>query len=481
MKLNKTNLEALSGAEKKEYPVKVLQFGEGNFLRGFVDWMINKTNGKGLFNGSVRIIQPLDGGLIPMLNEQDGLYSLISRGLSKGKVINEKEIITAVEKGINPYKDHGEFLESADLPELRFIVSNTTEAGIVYREGESINDAPQLSYPGKLTSILYRRFTTFKGAADKGLIIIPCELIDRNGDNLKKIVYRLASEWKLDPDFTKWLDDSCDFLNTLVDRIVTGYPKDEIDELTKEFGYTDNLIDTAEVFNLWVIEGDKKYSSEFPIAETEGCNVLWTDDMTPYRTRKVRILNGIHTMTCLPAYLYGVKTVGDCLKNETVRNFIDKAVNSEIIPSVDFDKKELKDFADDVMERFANPFIKHELLAISLNSVSKYRARVLPTVLEYIELNSGDAPELLSFSLASLMHFYKTLGKDNNDVLEFFASAYDHFDGSEDSGKKFTNTILSNEAFWGQDLTKVTSLYNKVTTYFNAIESKGIKPVMESL
>lgn len=481
MELNKINLEKISGKKKEEYPVKVLQFGEGNFLRGFVNWMIHRANEKGLFNGSVRVVQPLEGGLVKMLNDQDGLYTLIRRGISKGEVVNEREIITCIEKGLNPYTEHQAFLESADLPELRFIVSNTTEAGIAYNEGETLNDAPQVSYPGKLTALLYRRFTTFKGAADKGLVIIPCELIDRNGDNLKKIVYRLADEWNLGSDFTAWLDNSCAFLNSLVDRIVTGYPRNEVEELQKEFGYTENLINTCEVFNLWVIEGDKKYAAEFPVAEGDDCNVVWTDDMTPYRTRKVRILNGIHTMMCLPAYLYGIETVGECLKNETVRGFIDKAVDTEIIPSVDFDKKELKDFANDVMERFANPFIKHELLSISLNSVSKYKARVLPTVLEYVALNNGDAPELLSFSLASLMHFYKELGNDGQDILDFFAAAYKDFDGSEASGKAFVTKVMSNESFWGQDLTKVDSFYSKVTSYFNAIASKGIKAVMESL
>lgn len=479
MELNRLNLKKITGKEKVNYPVKVLQFGEGNFLRGFVDWMVNTTNEKGLFKGSVRIIQPLENGLINKLNDQDGLYTLISRGLFKGEVINTKEIITSVEKGINPYSNFTNFIESADLPELRFIVSNTTEAGIVYREGETLIDTPQVSYPGKLTAFLYRRFTTFGGNKDKGLIIIPCELIDRNGDNLKRIVYQLAKEWKLEDEFITWLTNSCDFLNTLVDRIVTGYPKNEAERLQKEFGYTDNLIDTGEVFNLWVIEGDEKYSKEFPL-EAAGCNVIWTDDMTPYRTRKVRILNGIHTMMCLPAYLYGVETVGDCLKNTTVRNFIEKALDEEIIPSVDFDKNDLKDFANDVLERFSNPFIKHELLSISLNSVSKYKARVLPTVLEYIQLHN-EAPSLLSFSLASLMHFYKDLGKDNDEVLEKFSDAYSNFDGSEDSGKSFVNTILSDITFWGQDLTTIKCLNQKVTKYFNDIHTKGIKKVMENL
>lgn len=473
--------------ETKEYPVKVLQFGEGNFLRGFVDWMIHKTNEAGLFQGSVRIIQPLPGGLIDMLNDQDGLYTLISRGIKDGETVRTKEIISSVEKGINPYRDFDLFLESADLPELRFIVSNTTEAGIAYNEGESINDAPQISYPGKLTSLLYRRFKTYKGAADKGLIIIPCELIDRNGDNLKKIVFRLATEWNLGDDFITWLTESNDFLNTLVDRIVTGYPKDEIKELTEELQYKDNLIDTAEVFNLWVIEGDKKYAEEFPL-EQAGCNVIWTDDMAPYRTRKVRILNGVHTMICMTAHLYGIDTVGNCLKDETINKYITKGLFEEIIPAVDFDKDELTSFASDVLERFANPFIEHQLLSITLNSVSKYKARVLPTVLEYIE-KTGNAPAVLSCSLASLIHFYKGQNEsgvshkvsDSDEVLQKFGNLWESYNNGAIKEKDFVTAVLSDTAFWGQDLDKVPNLNKTVLKYFISIKENGMVKTLKEL
>lgn len=470
-----------------DYPVKVLQFGEGNFLRGFVDWMIHRTNQKGLFKGKVRIIQPLKDGLIDMLNDQDGLYTLISRGIKDGETISQNEIISSVEKGINPYRDFDQFIESADLPELRFIISNTTEAGIAYRNSESINDKPQISFPGKLTSILYRRFKTFNGAIDKGLIIIPCELIDRNGDNLKRIVLQLAEEWKLGDDFIKWLNEANDFLNTLVDRIVTGYPKDEVEKLTKEFQYKDNLIDTAEVFNLWVIEGDSKYSEEFPLKQA-GCNVIWTDDMTPYRTRKVRILNGLHTMTCMTAHLYGIDTVGNCLKDGTINKYIEKGLYEEIIPAVDFDKDELTSFATAVLERFANPFIEHQLMSITLNSVSKFKARVLPTILEFIQ-KTDKAPEVLSCSLASLLHFYKGENEDgiahkvsdNESVLEKFNSLWHSLSNTFITEDEFVISILSDSNFWGEDLSIINTLKERVLFYFKSISENGIVKTLKDL
>ncbi len=472
---------------KPTYPVKIVQFGEGNFLRGFVDWMVHKSNKENHFNGSIRVIQPINSGMVDVLNEQNGLYTLISRGIQNGKLIQNKEIITSIEKGVNPYTDFDTFLKTAELPELRFVISNTTEAGIAYTSGESINDKPQQSYPGKLTSFLYKRYKHFSGDVKKGLIIIPCELIDRNGDTLKNIVYRLAQEWNMEKNFIEWLDKGCDFLNSLVDRIVTGYPGDEIESLAKELNYDDRLIDTSELFNLWVIEGDSKYAREFPLHES-GCNVVWTDDMTPFRTRKVRILNGIHTMICMTAYLYGIDTVGNCLKDEYIRKFIDKGLYEEIIPAVDFDKNELISFAEDVIERFENPFIEHHLINISLNSVSKFKARVLPTVLEYVE-QFNKAPEVLTCSLAALLHFYGGLKengdlipvKDDKDILDKFNDFWDQLRGNRVSDTEFVTIILSDKTMWGQDLSLNQHIYDSVLKYFNAIKHSGISKTIRGL
>ncbi|MBN2619047.1 MAG: tagaturonate reductase, partial [Spirochaetales bacterium] len=331
------------------------------------------------------------------------------------------------------------------------------------------------------------RYLHFSGDPSKGLIIIPCELIDRNGDNLKKIVYQLALEWNLEQEFINWLDSSNFFLNSLVDRIVTGYPKDDIENLTNELQYKDNLINTCEVFNLWVIEGDSKLSNELPLANT-GCNVIWTNDMTPYRTRKVRILNGVHTMMCMTSYLYGLDTVGNSLKDPIISKYIKKGLYDEIIPSVNFNEDELKSFASDVLERFANPFIEHQLMSITLNSVSKYKARVLPTMLEYVS-KFNSAPKTLSCGLASLIHFYKGINEkgeiitvsDDKDILIKFRDLWDKFDANLLDSQSLVSSILSDISFWGEDLTKNRILTNGILFYFNSIQDKGIGQTLKEL
>lgn len=284
---------------KQDRPVKVLQFGEGNFLRAFVDWIIDQLNEKGDFNGDVMMVQPLANGMGKMINDQNGLYTTVLRGVQNGKPVEEFRKITSVKGCINPYSEYDEYMAQAENPDLRFIISNTTEAGIAYHAGDRLEDKPQVSYPGKVCAFLYKRYQAFKGAADKGIIVIPCELIDKNGDNLKRIVLQYAEEWKLDKGFAAWLENACDFCNSLVDRIVPGYPRAEADAICEKLGYKDNLLDSAEIFLLWVIECHKKtHEDELPTAKA-GVNVIWTDDMSFYRTRKVRILNGAHTMLSL--------------------------------------------------------------------------------------------------------------------------------------------------------------------------------------
>ncbi|MCZ8517835.1 tagaturonate reductase [Paenibacillus filicis] len=276
------------------HPERVLQFGEGNFLRGFFNWMLHQMNQKELFNGQAVVIQPISSGMTDMINEQNGMYTLLLRGIQNGNRVEEAELITSIRRGINPYTDYKSFLHCASNPDLRFIVSNTTEAGIAYEPNDQYHHAPPSSFPGKLTVFLHKRFIAFHGDLSKGFIILPCELIDRNGDQLKQIVLRYARQWQLGEDFEEWLEHN-HFLNTLVDRIVTGYPKEEIGKLTARLGYVDHLFNTAEPFHLWVIEGDRRLSGELPLVDA-GLNVIWTNDLTPYRTRKVRLLNGAHTI-----------------------------------------------------------------------------------------------------------------------------------------------------------------------------------------
>ena len=453
-------MESLKRKEKCQLTEKFLQFGEGNFLRGFVDWMIDRLNKEADFDGGVVVVQPLAQGLIPMINEQDGLYTLYLRGLQDGQKVEETRVVDCITRGINPFENTDEFFECASNPELRYIISNTTEAGIEYKPNQNPDDFAGLTFPGRLTLFMKRRFDNKL----PGFLLLPCELIDKNGDELKACVLKYAKDFGYGDDFIKWVEEENYFTNTLVDRIVTGYPRDTASEMEKEYGYLDNIIDTAEIFHLWVIQGDKKYAEELPFDKI-GLNVLWTDDVTPYKKRKVRILNGAHTMMVLAAHLAGLETVKEAMDDELVFNFMKTGVFDEIIPTLDLPKDELIQFANDVIERFQNPFIKHYLLSIALNSVSKYQVRVLPSVLEYIKENNKE-PKCLVFSLAALIAFYRTdAANDNPDVMEFMKTAS-------------VDDILSKEEYWGTDL---SMLKDSINGYLKSIEEKGIRAAMEEV
>lgn len=478
------------------YPEKVLQYGEGNFLRGFADWMFNELNKKDLFNGKVVIVQPIKNGLVDVMNEQNGMYTLLLRGIQDGRIVEGKEIITSISRGINPYDNYTDYMKCAENPDLRVIISNTTEAGISYSPDDRLDDVPPASFPGKLAAFLYKRYKTFNGDPSKGFIIIPCELIDRNGDKLKETVLHLVHDWKLEAGFINWVKNANHFLNSLVDRIVTGYPKDEISSLTSQLGYEDKLLDTAEVFHLWVIEGDSKLSEELPFTKA-GLNVIWTDNMAPYRTRKVRILNGAHTMTVLAAYLYGKDTIKECMDDSIIRAYMEKGIYEEIIPTLDLPYNELKQFADAVLERFQNPFIKHYLLSISLNSTSKFKTRVLPSITEYVN-RKGTLPEVLTFSMAALIAFYKGVEikegsltgtrtekayKINDDtwILEIFKSLWKQFDKSFEGTRILVSAVLGNSNIWGSDLNKIQGFTEAVTGYLYNILSKGIEDTIKQI
>ena len=453
-------MERLKRKEKCQLTEKFLQFGEGNFLRGFVDWMIDRLNKEADFDGGVVVVQPLAQGLIPMINEQDGLYTLYLRGLQDGQKVEETRVVDCITRGINPFENTDEFFECASNPELRYIISNTTEAGIEYKPNQNPDDFAGLTFPGRLTLFMKRRFDNKL----PGFLLLPCELIDKNGDELKACVLKYAKDFGYGDDFIKWVEEENYFTNTLVDRIVTGYPRDTASEMEKEYGYLDNIIDTAEIFHLWVIQGDKKYAEDLPFDKI-GLNVLWTDDVTPYKKRKVRILNGAHTMMVLAAHLAGLETVKEAMDDELVFNFMKTGVFDEIIPTLDLPKDELIQFANDVIERFQNPFIKHYLLSIALNSVSKYQVRVLPSVLEYIKENNKE-PKCLVFSLAALIAFYRTdAANDNPDVMEFMKTAS-------------VDDILSKEEYWGTDL---SMLKDSINGYLKSIEEKGIRAAMEEV
>lgn len=483
----------------EKMPEKVIQFGEGNFLRAFVDYMFDALNSAGKFNGSITLVQPIEFGPITgFINEQEGLYTLLARGLEQGKEVCNKRLITSVTRCVNPYSEFETYSNCAKNPELRFVVSNTTESGIVYNKEEMVSDKPQNSFPAKVTNFLYERYKAFNGDTSKGLVFIPCELIDNNGATLKKYVLQHASDWNLEKEFVDWIENHNIFTSTLVDRIVTGYPRNDADELCEEFGYKDNLIDTSEIFHFWVIEGPTELAEELPFDKI-GLNVLFTPDAKPYKKRKVRILNGAHTCSVLAAYLCGKNTVGELMDDKKFYTYLEKALNDEIIPVLtDLDYNDLKFFADAVFDRFKNPYIQHFLLNIALNSTSKFRARVLPTIIEYFDIK-GTLPETLTFSFAALLAFYRgteikdgaLLGsrngetyeiKDDAYVLELFKDLWTNCNASDKASvNELVSKICADEKIWGQDLNKLSDFSEKVSDHLYAMVNSGMQSEIDKL
>lgn len=475
---------------KKERPVKVLQFGEGNFLRAFVDYMLDIANEKGVFDGDIVLVKPIEFGTLDRFHDQECQYTVQLRGIVDGEPKRINRIVTSVADVVDAYNEYEKYADFARLDTLRYIVSNTTEAGIVYDETDQFESNPPKTYPGKLTKFLYERYQHFNGAPDKGLVMLPVELIDDNGIHLKECVLKFAKLWKLEDAFTAWINDACVFTSTLVDRIVTGYPRDEAEELCKEFGYQDNLIVTGEPFALWVIESAKDISEEFPLPKA-GLPVIFTDNQKPYKQRKVRILNGAHTSFVLASYLCGNDIVLESMNDKLILDFIKATIFDEVIPTLTLPKKELDEFAEAVLTRFNNPYVKHAHLSISLNSVSKWRARCMPSFLGYIE-KEGKLPEHLTFSLAALMAFYtgteirdKALighrdGQEYNimddaAVLEFFAA------NSSKEPKEYVHAVLANTDFWGQDLSALAGVEEAIVSYLTDIRAVGMRRTMEKV
>ena len=508
--------------KKVSRPEKVLQFGEGGFLRAFVDWQIDIANEKAGFNGSIVIVQPLERGMVDAMNAQDNLYTTVLRGMKDGKPTVETRAITSVSRSINPYTNYDDYIALASSPDLRFIVSNTTEAGIRFDtelDGVpvTLDQKPQKNFPAKVTAFLYKRFQAFKGDTSKGMILIPCELSDQAGLNLRINILRYAEMWQLGPDFIRWFDESCDVCSCLVDRIVPGYfpllskeenGKTQAENLCEKLGYEDKLLDSAELFHFWVIESAKPHEDELPLVKA-GLSVKWVQNMDYYHTRKVRILNGAHTSSVLAAFLSGCNYVQDIVcaekvgsgfntPNASANKFMHDVIFNEIIPSIDGDQEDLKGYANDVWTRFQNPFNPHRLIEISLNSVAKYWTRCLPSITQTIA-KTGSVPKLLSFSLAALIAFYngkeiKTDEKgkqyleskrdegvygnyDVPSVLEFFAK----LNSETSDAKTIAKRVLSNVDFWKEDLTKYAGLEESVAKNLADIQTKGMKVALADI
>ncbi|MEA4876239.1 tagaturonate reductase [Anaerorhabdus sp.] len=471
----------------KKRPVKIVQFGEGNFLRAFVDYMVDIANEENMFDGSIAIVKPISYGKLDLFEKQECQYSVLLRGLVDKEEYIEKRMITSIDSIYDCTVDYTSYLSLARIETVKYIVSNTTEAGIKCDENDKFEDKPAKSYPAKLTQFLYERAETFNYDYTKGLVMLPVELIDNNGDELKKCVYETIDKWNLKPEFKKWVKESCIFANTLVDRIVTGYPRNESETIWQQEGVQDELMVAAEPFALWVIESDKPINEEFPLDKAlenkKGMSVIFTDNHKPYKQRKVRILNGAHTSFSLASYLSGNDTVLDSMNDPIIFGFMNKTINEEIIPTLDLPREDLLDFANQVEGRFKNPFIRHELLSISLNSVSKWKARCYPSVKQYIEKNH-EIPKRLSFSLAALICFYHGIRKetgylvgirneneykiqDDQDILDFF------YENKDTESLELVKCFVNKTNLFNDVELKDESI-NQISKYVTDIKLKGI-------
>lgn len=479
-----------TGYIKKEAPEKVLQFGEGNFLRAFVDYYFDCANEKAGWNGKVVMVQPRGTEHADTMNRQEGLYTLYLQGSENGKKVQQKRIISVASRCISAVRDFEELLRTACQDELEYIVSNTTEAGIVYDPEASFDQNPPVSFPAKLTRALYERYK----AGKNGLVILSCELIDNNGKELQKCVEKHIADWNLGGRFLEWIRRDNLFCSTLVDRIVPGRPQNpkEYACLEEENGYHDALMDVGECFGVWVIEGPAWLEEKLPFKKA-GLNVHVVPDVTPYKKRKVRILNGAHTGFVLGAYLAGKEIVRECMQDDVIRGFMNQMLYKEIIPTLTLDKKDLMEFAEAVSDRFNNPFVDHQLMSISLNSTSKWRARNLPSFLEYIE-EKGKLPVCLTMSLAAYIAFYsnhiqrreadglicvRAAGneykvQDDAWVLDFY---YEH---RLDKAKDLVRAVLKNERMWGQDLTMIAGLEELVVKCLEYIREHGAREAYAS-
>lgn len=464
-------------------PIKFLQFGQGNFMRGFFDWQVDLLNERTGLNAGVVVVRPRGGSGSPLLDVQDGLFTTVVRGLDEsGAPVSEYRTIACVQREINPATMYGDYLALAQLPELRFIVSNTTEAGIATNDSDAFGDAPPSSFPAKLARLLFDRYTYFNGSADKGVVLLPCELIEQNGPALKAAVLHFARLWQLDAGFAAWIDSACVFCSTLVDRIVTGFPDGEADTIAADLGYTDQFLVAAEYYYLFVIEGPAWLADELKLAGAN-LNIRLVDDITPYKKRKVGILNGGHTALVPVALLAGLETVGQAVNDEQVGAFLADTLAQEIIPALPLPQDELQQFARDVLLRFRNPYIQHRLASIALNSWSKFAARIAPQLLRYVEVQ-GQLPQRLVLALAATMRLYRgdvIALADDAATLDWFKSAWADVDSGKQSVAQLAQGWLANEKVWGRDLNAVPGLAQAVTNALARIDAQGMRGALQAL
>lgn len=469
-------------ANARRYPTRIIQFGEGNFLRAFVDWIIWNTNQKTGFNAGVTVIQPIERGMVDVLNSQDGLYHVNLQGIDKGEVVDSIQMIDVINGGLNPYTDFEAYIALAEDPDIRFVISNTTEAGITFDPACRLEDRPASSYPGKLTQLLYHRYLHFNGDLSKGLIMLPCELIFLNGKELKSCIYKYIELWQLGEGFTAWFEQACGVYCTLVDRIVPGYPKDTIAQIHERIGFEDKLVVKGEIFHLWVIEAPQSVADEFP-ADKAGQNVLFVPSEAPYHERKVTLLNGPHTVLSPVGYLSGLDTVRECVEDPQIGRFVRKVMYEELLETLNLPKEELTAFADSVLERFMNPYVKHFVTSIMLNSFPKYKTRDLPGLKTYLE-RKGELPKGLVLGLAAIITYYKGGRRGNDEIIPnddaAIVALLKDLWASEDV-RKVAEGVLGAEFIWGEDLNAIPDLTEMVTSYLELIQDKGMRAAVATV
>ena len=480
-------------APKSTMPERVIQFGEGNFLRAFVDWILWNMNQRTNFNGSVVVVQPIERGMVDWLNGQDCLYHVNLQGRLNGEAVNSLERIDVISRALNPYTQNWAYMALAEQPEIRFVISNTTEAGIAFDPACKLSDAPASSYPGKLVQLLYRRYQAFNGDPTKGLIIMPCELIFLNGHKLKECIYQYIDLWKEDlgndyEGFREWFTKYNYVCATLVDRIVPGFPRKEIADIQQKIGYKDNLVVQAEIFHLWVIERPENMTceelrQEFP-AEKAGLHVLIAESEKPYHERKVTLLNGPHTVLSPVTYLSGVNIVRDACNHPVLGKYIHKVQFEELMETLNLPMDELRQFAADVLERFNNPYVDHQVTSIMLNSFPKFQARDLPGVKTYLE-RKGELPQGLVFGLAAIITYYKggvredgaeIVPNDDEKIMQLLRDLW-----ATGDTQKVTDGVLSAEFIWGEDLHGVKGLAELVKKNLDLIQEKGMLEAVKTI
>lgn len=469
-------------AKAAAYPEKVIQFGEGNFLRAFVDWIIWNTNQKTDFNAGVVVVQPIAKGMVDVLNSQDGLYHVNLQGIDKGEAVDWIQMIDVIRRGVNPYEHFEDYLALAENPEIRFVISNTTEAGIAFDPSCMLDDKPASSYPGKLTQLLYHRYRHFNGDMSKGLIIFPCELIFLNGKHLKQCIYQYIELWNLGEGFKTWFEQACGVYCTLVDRIVPGYPKDTIDQIHERIGYDDKLVVKGEIFHLWVIEAPESVAAEFP-ADKAGLNVLFVPSEAPYHERKVTLLNGPHTVLSPVGYLSGLDTVRECVEDPEIGRFVRKVMYEELLETLNLPKPELEAFANSVVERFVNPYVKHFVTSIMLNSFPKYKTRDLPGLKTYLE-RRGELPKGLVLGLAAIITYYKggkrgdveIVPNDDPAIMNLLKYLWE-----EGNCRKVAEGVLGAEFIWDEDLNGIPGLTDLVTADLELISREGMRAAVKTI